>query len=72
MLMFFGGFMGWWKSTTCDDICMKWIIDLNIGINHLGFELNVQHVWPKHKNMKIGLNVFVTHETYFVVVARAK
>jgi hypothetical protein len=51
---------------------MKWITDLNIGIDHLGFELNVQHVWVKHKNMEIGFNVFVNHETYFVVVARVK
>ncbi len=35
----FRGFLGL-VETNNDAICMKWIIDLYIGIDHMGFELN--------------------------------
>jgi hypothetical protein len=50
-----GDFMGWCKPTMMK--CMKWVTNLNIRINHLGFELNGQHVWAKHKNMETIVNV---------------
>jgi hypothetical protein len=50
---------------------MQWIIDLNIGINHLGFELNGPHIWAKLKNLKTRITCFVTCELY-VVVNRVK
>jgi len=43
-----------------DDICIKWITNLNIGIDHLGFEFHGQHVREKHKNMETRFNAFVT------------
>jgi hypothetical protein len=64
-MMVSGDFMGWCKPTT-----MKWVTNLNIRINHLGFELNGQHIWAKHKNMETIVNVFVNYDIYFVVVTR--
>jgi hypothetical protein len=32
-------------ETNHDDICIKWITNLNIGIDHSGFEFSGQHVW---------------------------
>jgi hypothetical protein len=49
---------------------MKWVTNLNFKINHLGFELNGQHIWAKHKNMETIVNAFVTYDNYFVVVTR--
>jgi hypothetical protein len=46
---------------------MQWIIDLNIGINHLGFELNGPHIWAKLKNLETRVTCFVTCEVYVVV-----
>jgi hypothetical protein len=47
-------------ETNHDDICIKWITNLNIGIDHLGFEFHGQHVRAKHKNMETRFNAFVT------------
>jgi hypothetical protein len=42
----FQGFHGL-VETNHDDICIKWITNLNIGIDHLGFEFNDHHVREK-------------------------
>jgi hypothetical protein len=52
--------ISWVNGTNHDDICIKWITNLNIGIDHLGFEFNGQHVWAKHKNMETRFSAFVT------------
>ncbi len=65
----FRGFHGL-LQTNHDDICMKWVTNLNIKINHLKFELNGQHIWAKHKNMETIVNAFVIYDIYFVVVTR--
>jgi len=65
----FRGFHGL-LQTNHDDICMKWVTNLNIKINHLKFELNGQHIWTKHKNMETIVNAFVIYDIYFVVVTR--
>jgi hypothetical protein len=46
---------------------MQWIIDLNIGINHRGFEKNGPHIWAKLKNLETRATCFVTCEVYVVV-----
>jgi hypothetical protein len=46
--------------------------DLNTRMDHLGFELKGLHVGLKCNNMEIGVNRFVTYNTYFVVVNGVK
>jgi hypothetical protein len=47
-----------------DHINLKWIIDPNTGIDHLGFECKGQRVWVKHKNLETRVVAFVTLEIY--------
>ncbi len=55
-----------------DHISLKWIIDLNIRINHLGFECKGQHVWVRHKNLETRVVAFATLEIYVVIVNGVK
>jgi hypothetical protein len=55
-------------KTNHKDIFFKWVINLNINIDHLGYEFNDQHVWVTHMNMELGVCSFVTHEACYVIV----
>ncbi len=70
----------WWPFLSCyglveanhDHISLKWSIDLNIGIDHLGFECKGQHVWVRHKNLETRVVAFVTLEIYATIVNGVK
>jgi hypothetical protein len=55
-----------------DHISLKWIIDPNIGIDHLGFECKRQHVWTRHRNLEIRVVAFVTLEIYATIMNGVK
>jgi hypothetical protein len=43
-----------YKSLLCakhDSIIMCWITNLNIGVEHLAFNVDQQHIWAIHFNM---------------------
>jgi hypothetical protein len=43
-----------YKSLLCakyDLIIMCWMIDLNIIVEHLAFDVNQHHIWATHFNM---------------------
>ncbi len=43
-----------YKSLLCakhDLIIMCWMIDLNIRVEHLAFDVNQHHIWDTHFNM---------------------
>jgi hypothetical protein len=68
--------MLWFSMMTCskdfigsinhEGMFLKWVINSNIGIDHLEFKFNDQHLWTKHMNMEIGVCSLVIHETYFI------
>lgn len=47
---------------------LKWITDLNIGINHLGSN---QHVWAWHRNLACVV-AFVTQKIYPTIMNGVK
>jgi hypothetical protein len=63
MMIYSKDFIG---SINHERILLKWVINSNIGINHLEFEFNDQHLWMKHMNMEIGVCSLVIHETYSI------
>jgi len=52
-------------ETNHDQISLKWITYLNIGINHLGSN---QHVWAWHRNLDIKVIAFVTQKIYPILM----
>lgn len=50
---------------------MWWIMDLNIVVEHVAFDMNVQKVWVVHVNLQTNETKFVTRlmdEKMFVEV----
>jgi len=43
---------------------MKWIPDLNIGVQHLAFEVNGQHIWAMHCDLETMMPTFVTEGVF--------
>jgi hypothetical protein len=41
---------------------MSWILDVNIGICHLAFEVSGQHIWVMHPDLKTMVASFVTQD----------
>ncbi len=35
-----------------ESIIMRWVIDLNIGMEHLTFDVNQQYIWATHLNLE--------------------
>ncbi len=50
-------------NTTCESINLHWIIDLNIGIDHLACECAEHHIWVTSLN-QIEALIFVMKEIY--------
>ncbi len=42
-----------------DHLIMWWIQNLNIGMGHLTFDCNGQHIWLKHLDQLIGVVRFL-------------
>jgi hypothetical protein len=47
-----------------DTISMRWIINLNIKIDHMAFELGGQHIWARYKDHATFEVSFVTRGVY--------
>jgi hypothetical protein len=50
-------------NITCESINLRWIRDLNIGIDHLTCEFAKHHMWATSLN-QIGASIFVMKELY--------
>jgi hypothetical protein len=46
---------------------MKWISNLNYGVQHLAFELNFQHIWAMHHDLETVMPTFVIESVYVIV-----
>jgi hypothetical protein len=46
---------------------MKWISNLNYGIQHLALEVNGQHIWAMHHDLEIVMPTFVIESVYIIV-----
>jgi len=46
------------------------MIDLNIGINHLAFDVNQQHIWAFHLNLHNNEVSYVTKEVYATFITQ--
>jgi hypothetical protein len=51
---------------------MRWILDVNIRICHLGFEVFGQHIWVMHQDLKTMVASFVTQDLFIVVESLVK
>jgi len=51
---------------------MRWILDVNIGICHLGFEVFSQHIWVMRQDLKTMVASFVTQDLFVVVESLVK
>jgi len=51
---------------------MKWITNLNIGVDHLVFDFRGQHIWAKFKDQAFSHVSFVTREVYAKAIVEVK
>ncbi len=51
---------------------MKWIFDLDHGVQHLAFEANGQHIWVVHHDLETMMFTFVTTSVFVVVESLVK
>jgi hypothetical protein len=51
---------------------MKWIPDLNIGVQHLAFEVYGQHTWVVHCDLETMMPTFVTASVFAFVESLVK
>ncbi len=51
---------------------MRWMIDLNTGIEHLAFDVNQQHIWATHLNMQTSELSYVTREVYVTFITQVE
>jgi len=51
---------------------MKWIFDLNHGVQHLAFEANGQHIWVGHHDLETTMLTIVTTSVFVVVESLVK
>jgi hypothetical protein len=47
---------------------MKWITNINTGINHLAFDCQTNHIWAKVKDSKTRLKCYVIKDIFDQVV----
>jgi hypothetical protein len=50
-----------------ENIHMKWIFDLNFGLQHLAFEVNGQLIWAMHCDLETLMPTFVIESIFDVV-----
>jgi hypothetical protein len=50
-------------NTVCESISLHWIINLNIGIDHLACEFVEHHMWATSLN-QIEASIFVMKDIY--------
>jgi len=43
-----------------ESIIMRWITNLNIGVEHLTFDVNQRYIWATHLSLENGVTRFVT------------
>jgi hypothetical protein len=48
------------------------MIDLNMGIEHLAFDVNQQHIWVIHLNLHNNEVFYVTKEVYVTVITQVE
>jgi hypothetical protein len=53
-------------------ITMHWMIDWYMGIEHLAFNVNHQHIWPTHSNLQSSEVFYVTKEVYVVIITQVE
>jgi hypothetical protein len=46
---------------------MKWISNLNYGVQHLAFEVNGQYIWAMHHDLETMMPTFVIENVYVIV-----
>jgi hypothetical protein len=46
---------------------MKWISNLNYGVQHLAFEVNGQYIWAMHHDLETMMPTFVIESVYVIV-----
>jgi hypothetical protein len=55
-----------------ENIHMKWILDLNFGLQHLAFEVNGQHIWAMHRDLETLMRTFVIESIFAIVESLVK
>ncbi len=57
---------------TLETIMMRWITNINTGINHLAFDCQTNHIWAKVKDFKTRLKCYVIKDIFYQVVKGIK
>jgi hypothetical protein len=55
-----------------ENIHMKWILDLNYGLQHFAFEVNGQHIWAVHCDLETLTPTFFIEFIFDVVESLVK
>jgi hypothetical protein len=55
-----------------DSIITRCLTNLNINIEHLAFDVNQQHIWATHLNMKTSEVSYVTREVYAIIITQVE
>jgi hypothetical protein len=53
-------------------LSMIQMTNLNMGIKHLTFDVNQQHIWATHLNMQTSEVSYVTREVYVIVITQVE
>jgi len=48
------------------------MIDLNMGMEHLAFDVNQQHIWAIHLNLQTSEVSYVTREVYAIIITQVE
>jgi hypothetical protein len=48
------------------------MIDLNIGVKHLAFDVNQEHIWATHLNLPTSEVSYVTREVYVTIITQVE
>jgi hypothetical protein len=51
---------------------VQWMMDLNMSIEHLAFDVNQQHIWAIHLNLHNSEVSYVTREIHVTVITQVE
>jgi hypothetical protein len=51
---------------------MRWVLDLNLRVQHLVYEANGQRIWEMHQDLEIIFPSYVIENVFVVVKSLVK
>ncbi len=55
-----------------ENIQMRWVLDLNLRVQHLFYEANGQRIWEMHQDLEIIFPSYVIENVFVVVKSLVK